>query len=89
MISLSQEKLQLRATNEQLMSRLRQIWSKYKFQLVGNGNGNGIGCGNGSGANELSTEEAMMATGDERIFSPLVHTLETLQVNVNCEFVFD
>lgn len=81
LISLSQEKLQLRATNEQLMSRLRQIWSKYKSQLAGNGNG--------SGANELNSDEPMMATGDERIFSPLVHTLETLQVNVNCEFVFD
>lgn len=77
MIFPSQEKQQLRATNEQLMSRLRQIWSKYKSQLVGNGNG--------SGANELGTEEP----GDERIFSPLERTLEILQVNVNCEYVFD
>ncbi|XP_070142376.1 interaptin isoform X2 [Drosophila kikkawai] len=29
----NQEKQQLRATNEQLMSRLRQIWAKYKSQL--------------------------------------------------------
>lgn len=74
---LSQDKLQLRATNEQLMARLRQIWCKYKSQLVHNGNS----------ANELSSEEA--AANDERNCLSKVHQSDTLQVIVDKEFVFD
>lgn len=42
----SLEKQQLRATNEQLMSRLRQIWGKYKAQLPAH-----------QGSPELSSED--------------------------------
>jgi len=53
------------------MARLRQIWSKYKSQLVNDGNS----------VNEPSSEET--TANDERIFSPIMHNLETLQVIVN------
>ncbi|XP_062122818.1 uncharacterized protein LOC133836374 isoform X2 [Drosophila sulfurigaster albostrigata] len=63
----NEEKLQLRDTNEQLMARLRQIWSKYKTQIFNNGNS----------VNEVSSEEA--TANDDLIFSPIVHNLEMLQ----------
>lgn len=74
---LSQDKQQLRATNEQLMARLRQIWCKYKSQLVHNGNS----------ANELSSEES--TPNDERSCLSKMHQIDTSQVIGNKEFVFD